>query len=278
MKGKTCNLYSYIVITAITLIGIFMYLYSNHQKVRRDASLFQRKFTQTMIYDYICSKIISNKNRQNRPEHTGLKNAIGYTRIDSTHSYVVLVRPDSFPFYSAGVYLFDQKKKIIFQDSCLYKLNMPDPYKNLSERTMAYDCTFSVSPKQMVLSFMHFSDIIVLDLKGKELCRLKTLEKVASPSIIKYKNCYLFERGKTFNANIAAFLYQNSLYVFSLKTSLQLTQYIVDCYDVDLGKYNYSFYINNAVNEGNMNIRNVFVSNDTITIESSKCVTKIKMR
>lgn len=100
-------------------------------------------------------------------------------------------------------------------------------------------------------------------------------DNVPPPSIIKYQDYYLYERGKAFNTNMAAFVHKNRFYAFSLKTSSHLTQFLLDCYDINNNEYLYSFYIDNASHEENLYIEDVTVKGDTVTIESRNSTTII---
>ena len=278
MKEKF-KLYSpYVMVAIATFVAIAIFLYANHQKMRSNQRMFNRNVVSLQLYKGIESRIVHKEIIEEDSCISKFKNIIASARIDSTHSYVFIIEPDTLSMNPTGIYVYNNNTGKVDLDSCLSRLYIPGDYEVMAQKKLAYDCTFSVSPEQMTITFLHLSDIYVFNKDGKILYKMRTYENVPPPSVIKYRDYYIFERGKAFNTNIASFLYEQNLYVFSLRETSQFNKYLVDCYNVKTNDYLYSFTIDNAAGEDNQKIESVTVNSDTITIESTKCVTKIKMR
>lgn len=277
MQEKIRKIIPYILIGTATVIAILIYLLTANKRKDTSLYLFDRTFTKETVCLPIDSKPKSPvKYYVSAAQETGIQNAIAFVSLDSVHTFVAMVKSDSMP-QSSGLYRYDLQHRTVYTDSCLYQFNLPGNYENVFQRQLAYDAKISRLSDGFVLSFLHFSDVFVFDKQGKLRHHLKTKDNVPPPSIIKYQDYYLYERGKAFNTNMAAFVHKDKFYAFSLKTSSHLTHFLLDCYDINNNEYLYSFYIDNASHEENLYIENVTVKGDTVTIGSRNCATIIKM-
>lgn len=277
MQEKIRKIIPYILIGTATVVAILIYLLAANKRKEYSLYLFDRTFTKETVCLPIESKPKSPINHYVSVEQeTGVQNAVSFVALDSVHAFVAMVKSDSIP-QSSGLYRYDPLHRKAYSDSCLCQFNLPDNYENALQRLLAYDAKISRIPDGFVLSFLHFSDVFVFDSHGKMKHHLRTKDNVPPPSIIKYQDYYLYERGKAFNTNKAAFVHKNKFYAFSLKTSSHLTQFLLDCYDINNNEYLYSFYIDNVSREENLYIENVAVKGDSVTIESRNSTTIIKM-
>lgn len=144
---------------------------------------------------------------------------------------------------------------------------------NISKYRLGYDALINKCYKNITINYVHLPYIEVLDLDGKHIKTIETMDKVPFPSIIPYKNCFVYERGKAFNSNVASFVYSNVLYVFSSRVSPNSGHFVLDCYSLDTGNYIGSFNIKSYGD--NNDIRNISSSNNIINIQTKKEVYQI---
>lgn len=150
-------------------------------------------------------------------------------------------------------------------------------YKVLPEMTMAYSGTFLKANNYITYSFEHIPYVYVFDGKGCLLKTIKTKDNVPFPSIINYKEMFIYERGKVFNSNISSFVYKNNVYVFSYHTDLT-NGYLVDCYSLINGDYQGSFSIDNGIGLQNRDIDNVISYSQRILLFAGKNIITFKCR
>ena len=267
----------YFAVAGITIATILVFLIANHQRIQRKTYLFHRDYVEDKYFTLSSERNVTHISEENIEIRKNYKNVLGYINLDSINSFMVIASEDSFPNHPIGLFMYNKINRKVNYDSCLCYLDLQGNYKAFAERLLAYDCSVSRSSDDIIISFLHFSDIFIIDKCGHLKKRIVTKENTPSPSIIKFNNFYYFERGKTYNTNIGALTIEDKLYVFSLKSQSRLSKFLVDCYDIESREYLYSFYIENAENEENMHIKNVSALGNVITIESNKSITQIKL-
>lgn len=148
-------------------------------------------------------------------------------------------------------------------------------YKKFPEKALAYSGVFLKTFKHITYSFSHLPYIYVFDNNGNFITVIKTKDNVPPPSIIQYKNYFIFERGKSFNSNVGSFVYENNVCVFSYHSSLS-GKYVIDCYDLSSGKYNGSIFISNQRSKrGNKMIDEIISTSEHILINSNGTLTTL---
>ena len=116
-------------------------------------------------------------------------------------------------------------------------------------------------------TFQHLSQIFVFDEMGNFVKEVHTKDNVPYPSIIRYKQYYIYERGKTFNSNVASFADGEFLYVLSYRIPRREKQFVLDTYNLGTGKYQYSVCVSNGDKYSNIDIEDVFSENNAIYID-----------
>lgn len=268
------------MVLSATAIAVVIYLYTEHKGFHEKKYVFERVFINDPSYQIMESKRIDPDSfRTKLGEAINIKNAISYINVDSSTSFVSLVGADSTISYPSGIYRLEGNNQAAISDSCLICFDLYEKkYSNYKQKLLAYDCKLSRSDNYLLVIFLHFSDIIIFNSDGKLIKRIKTKDNVPPPSIITNGTFTYFERGKAFNTNRAAFIHKHTLYVFSLRNEDRQDMYLVDCYNIDGGKYEYSFWIKNVASEDNQTVENATLSGNILTIESRNCITKIEMK
>ena len=149
-------------------------------------------------------------------------------------------------------------------------------YQVYQEQVLAYDGKFLNTNGIITYTFTHLPYIYVFDKTGKLIKNVKTLDNVPAPSIIKFEDFYIFERGKTFNSNVGAFVKDNSLFVLSFRIAAP-AHYIIDKYNLHKGEYQGSFTIPNQNNMNNRDIEKLVFLHNHILIVSKNSVTTLKI-
>ncbi len=134
------------------------------------------------------------------------------------------------------------------------------------ENMLAYDGTFSKAFNYIVYTCYHLPYIYIFNDKGEFQKTITTKDNVPYPSIIRYKDYYVFERGATFNSNISGFIYRNKLCVFSYRTSYE-NSYTIDIYELEQDKYIGSVFIQTDYNTNNQDIDQVIYLDNRILIK-----------
>lgn len=246
MKKTIKNLFPYLTVLSITILLIAVYLYSSHVKTGTKRYIFSRIFLQEQAIEVIQSRMGEFTLLGYMPLACGN----GYINKDSTITLAAIIPSDSLS-YSAGFYRFNPVSKKICMDSCLTRFDINDNYQNSTQRQLAYDGSFYESDEYITYTCRYMSDIYIFDRKGIFISHLKTKDNVPVPSIIRYKDYYILERGKARTTNIASIAFRGKLYVMSFLIKRDIGKYVIDCYDINNKKYKYSFYVDNAAHEDN---------------------------
>lgn len=151
-------------------------------------------------------------------------------------------------------------------------INLSDKYKTFSEKALAYSGVFHRAFNYITYSFSHIPYIYVFNDKGHYITRIKTKDNVPYPSVIQYKDYFIFERGESFNSNIASFVYKNTLYVFSYHAP-SYGDLTVDCYNLSDGQYKGSISIKNDKKIDNRMIDEVVITPKHILISAAGKIT-----
>lgn len=273
MKKAIKSFFPYLTVLSITILLITVYLYSSHVKLGRKSYVFPRTFPREQTKEVIQS--ITGKF-----EYMGyipLPCGNGYINKDSTVTLAAIVPNDSLCISYAGFYRFNPVTKNICIDSCLTQFDINDNYHNSTQRQLAYDGSFYESEEYITYTCRYMSDIYIFDKKGHFFSHLKTKDNVPVPSIIRYKEYYILERGKACSTNIASVAYNGKLYVMSFLAKRNINKYIIDCYDIYNKTYMYSFYIDNAVHEDNCLVCQFELKDNKLKIVTSNCKTLVRL-
>lgn len=122
------------------------------------------------------------------------------------------------------------------------ELELSDKYKTFPEKALAYNGTFLKAFNYITYNFAHIPYIYIFNKKGDFIKEIKTKDNVPYPSVIQYKDYFLLERGKSFNSNIASFVYRDILCVFSYHVP-SYERLTIDCYGLSDGMYKGSISI-----------------------------------
>lgn len=268
------KLLPYFMVLITCVIIAFIYLYTSHQKMNRVSYIFNRKFTDKP--KAVIVEPITDFHNTTAYSNIELNNGVCYISRDTTICFGAFVK-DSTRLSTSGFYPYNITQNKIDIHQCLTPFDISDPYVFQQERTLAYDGFFSESSEFVTFTFYYFSYIYVFNKRGEYVCLLKTKDNVPSPSIIRYKDSFLLERGKAYNSNFASFIFKEKIYVFSAQTMRQLGKYILDCYDLKNKKYLYSFSIDNTAKEDNNYVNHLSMRGDTICVITNKSETFFKL-
>lgn len=85
------------------------------------------------------------------------------------------------------------------------------------------------------------------------------------------------ERGKARTTNIASIAYREKLYVMSFLIKRNIGKYVIDCYDINDKKYEYSFCVDNAAHEDNNLACQFELIDDKLNIITPNCKTIVRL-
>lgn len=156
-----------------------------------------------------------------------------------------------------------------------FEIEMSDKYRTFPEKAIAYNGVFQQAFNHITYSFSHIPYIYVFNDKGNFITAIKTKDNVPYPSVIKYKDYFILERGESFNSNIASFVYKDILCVFSYHAP-SYGEITVDCYNLSDGIYKESISIKNERNMDNRMIDEVVVTSKYILINSRGRITTLQ--
>ncbi len=156
-----------------------------------------------------------------------------------------------------------------------FKIELTDKYKVFQEKALAYGGYFLKAFNYITYSFSHIPYIYVFNNKGKFITSIKTKDNVPYPSVIQYKDYFIFERGNSFNSNLASFVYNNIVCVFSYHAPTY-GEITVDCYNLSNGKYRGSISIKNEGKVDNTMIDEIVTTSKYILISSRGRVITLK--
>jgi hypothetical protein len=238
----------------------------------------------TYVFDRIYidqPRVIVLESEENKDVFFGYNNfeineGVCYINKDTTICFAAIVQ-DSTKQIESGFYPYSVVNNTYRKDQCLALFDLPNPYDFHQERVLAYNGFFSESDDYITYTFYYFPDIIIFNKKGEYVDRIKTKDNVPSPSVIRYKNYFVFERKKAYNSNFASFVYKDKIYVLSAQSISHLGKYLIDCYSFKSKEYLYSFYVSNAVEEENDYVNSLLMIGDTVTITTKNCKTILKL-
>jgi len=223
------------------------------------SSLFLSDTTEQLRFNKVkLSQLLINATPINDSTLLVIKND-SITNNNGTSFGILNVKTKQFTQLGKGGYLPENNK-----------------YKTYQEQVLAYDGHFLNTNEAITYTFTHIPYIYVFDKTGKLTRIVKTRDNVPAPSIIRYGDFYIFERGKTFNSNVGAFAKGNSLFVLSYRISTH-AHYIIDKYDLCKGKYQGSFSVLNKNNMNNKAIDKLLFLNHHVLIVSKDSATVLKV-
>lgn len=259
-------------IIIVTIILFFVFLIYNKVGGSQDSYFFTRKY----------SEIGSSWSLQRvtRPDSLDMMQACATRMIDSVELYnhnLLAFEPNdtsstaSFNFFH---YMFsDNGQKRIRIES-----NIPTcTYSNVYEKRLAYSGVFLMKDNFITYTFNHLPIVSVFDKEGKFITSIHTKDNVPCPSIIRYKQFYIYERGHAFNSNISSFVDGKYVYVFSYRVPKIAAEFIADVYSLVTGKYQFSIRIANDGNCANTDIDRIYTDGNDIYIDTRTILFKLNI-
>lgn len=143
-----------------------------------------------------------------------------------------------------------------------------DNYSNNLERKMAYSGIFRKYGEYITYSFAHFPWIYIFSFNGPLITIIHTKDDIPHPSIIRYKNYYLYERGKTHNSNLFSCVKSDIVFVLSYRVPSNHNGFLLDRYSLSSGQYLSSIDVPGPDKTGNQDITCVWSMSDTICIKA----------
>ena len=133
---------------------------------------------------------------------------------------------------------------------------------------MAYSGIFRKYGEYITYSFAHFPWIYIFSLNGPLITIIHTKDDIPHPSIIRYKNYYLYERGKTHNSNLFSCVKSDIVFVLSYRVPSNHNGFLLDRYSLSSGQYLSSIDVPGPDKTGNQDITCVWSMSDTICIKA----------
>lgn len=191
---------------------------------------------------------------------------------------VVLANGDTLSFETINAkstsgyafYLHRAGEEGFYNRQCTFKLPFADTYCNKFERKLAFYGVFFASNNNITFTFIHLPYVYVFNERGQFVASIHTKDDVPMPSIIHYKGYYLYERGRTFNSNIASFVHNGNLYVMSSRVPKTVDQFLFDIYRLDNGKYSGSFSVDGIGNFTNHDVDALDFQNGNVLVVSGE--------
>ena len=209
-----------------------------------DNSLGIAGYTDSCIYWVSDCQLKYRKNNENicRTIHYQ-KKIINAIAIDGDNRFLI-IDVDTITSYSRTSFSICNKIGNSLNQINTVSIQLPHRYKTFPEKVLAYSGSFLKSFDCITYTFSHIPFVYVFDNLGNFIAAIKTNDNVPLPSIVKYKNFYIFERGKSFNSNISSFVYNNTVCIFPYHSTYN-KGFTIDCYSLTDGIYKGSLYIGN---------------------------------
>lgn len=260
-------------IIIVTIILFFVFLLYNRVGGSQDPYFFTRKYSDIGA-SWSLQKVT-------RPDSLDMKQVSATKMIDSVelynHNLLAFEPNDSSSTASFHFFHYvssDNRIKRIRIDS-----NIPTcTYSNVYEKRLAYSGVFLMKDNFITYTFNHLPIVSVFDKEGKFVKNIHTIDNVPCPSIIQYKQFYIYERGHAFNSNISSFVDGQYLYVFSYRVPKIATEFIADSYLLSTGKYQFSIRISNTGNCANTDIDRVYAVGNDVYIDTRTMLFKLNIR
>lgn len=278
MKKKINKVAPYLIVLVAVFFAASLYLWISHQQMRTKTYFFNRTIAKRPKAQLLESVSVTlNSTKPHKREVEKLQFAIDFIALDSLCSLAAVVESDSMPIVPSGIYRYDRENRKVDVSNCLTEFNLPQKYMNIGQRMLAYDGMFYESENCVTFTFFHIPDIYVLSKKGKLITHLKTKDNVPAPSVTKYKEYEILERGSSYLTNATSFVIGEKLYVLSFLCPKRIGKYTVDCYDMGTKNYEYSFYVENDSEEDNTFVREIKVMGNVVTITTDKNKTTFRI-
>ncbi len=250
-------------IVIVTIILFFGFLIYNRVDRSQDTYFFQRKYL-----DYGTKWNVQELSRSD-----SLDTLQGSTtgKIDSVelynHTFLAFEPTDTSSIASFAFFRY-----ISIDDSLkrtIENVHVPAcDYSNVYEKRLAFDGVFLKKENYVTYTFNHLPLVLVFDKEGNYIRQIDTKDKVPCPSIIRYKQFYIYERGHAFNSNISSFVDGKCVYVFSYRTPKLIKEFMVDAYSLVTGEYKFSIRITNNGYNKNTDIDKIYAVDDNIYIDT----------
>lgn len=131
-------------------------------------------------------------------------------------------------------------------------------YTSYPELSLVYDGQFNESDSLITYTCYHTPWIYILSRQGDLVAEVETRDRIPFPTIIRYRDYFVFERGRTFNSNMASFARGDTLNVFSYRVPAS-PGFTVDLYGIPRGDYLGSTHLEGGGEATNQDIDGVYI-------------------
>ena len=131
-------------------------------------------------------------------------------------------------------------------------------YTSYQELSLVYDGVFNEGDSLVTYTCLHVPWVYVFDLEGNLVREVTTKDRVPVPIITRFKDYFVFARGKSFNSNMGSFARGDTLYVFSYRVPAS-PGFTLDLYGIPGGDYLGSIYLEGGGEATNQDIDGVYI-------------------
>ena len=131
-------------------------------------------------------------------------------------------------------------------------------YTSYPELSLVYDGVFNEGDSLVTYTCLHVPWVYVFDLEGNLVREVTTKDRVSVPIITRFKDYFVFARGKSFNSNMGSFARGDTLYVFSYRVPAS-PGFTLDLYGIPGGDYLGSIYLEGGGEATNQDIDGVYI-------------------
>lgn len=138
-------------------------------------------------------------------------------------------------------------------------------YTSYPELSLVYDGVFNEGDSLVTYTCLHVPWVYVFDLEGNLVREITTKDRVPVPTITRFKDYFVFERGRTFNSNMASFARADTLYVFSYRVPAS-PGFTVDLYGIPRGGYLGSIGLESGGEATNQDVDGVYIRREVLGV------------
>ena len=121
-----------------------------------------------------------------------------------------------------------------------------------------YDGVFNEGDSLVTYTCLHVPWVYVFDLEGNLVREVTTKDRAPVPIITRFKDYFVFARGKSFNSNMASFARADTLYVFSYRVPAS-PGFTLDLYGIPRGGYLGSIGLEGGGDASNQDVDGVYI-------------------
>ncbi len=97
------------------------------------------------------------------------------------------------------------------------------------------------------------------------MAEVETRDRIPFPTIIRYRDYFVFERGRTFNSNMGSFARGDTLYVFSYRVPAS-PGFTLDLYGIPGGDYLGSIGLESGGEATNQDVDGVYIRGEVLGV------------